>query len=258
MPGIYAHYRFGAQLLPNFSPEVRRVVKRHRSLYDMGLHGPDLLYYHNVLKRTEQVSLGYRIHRERGKTVFTRAAKRLRLEPSEPGLAYLYGLLAHYCLDRYCHPLIHMEAEAGTAGHIRMETEFDRFLLELDGKKPARTQDISPHMALTDPECAVVAWFYPSVTAKDVRRSVTTMARVTRILAMPQGRIRDVLENTIGRKFSQHIMGQQPDPACAHLDAALLTLYGDAFAAYPVLEKQLTAYLTCGVPLGADFDPIFG
>ena len=258
MPGSYAHYRFGAQLLPVLTPEVRRVVKRHRALYDMGLHGPDVFFYHNIWRKTPVVNLGYQLHRTSGATIFTRAAKRLRLEPSEGGLAYLYGLLAHYCLDSHCHPLVHRLTDDSQMGHVALETEFDRHLLVLDGKTPPSTQDCSLHMQLTDEECAVVAAFYPGVTGPDVAKSVRTLATVTKLLATPTGKFRETVNKTLPKNFAAMLMFDEPDPVCSLHDTDLLDCYNRAFAAFPGLEKQITAYLTCGVPLSDGFADTFG
>lgn len=258
MPGSYAHYRFGAQLLRDLSPEVRRVVKHHRALYDMGLHGPDIFFYHNIWRKTPVVKLGYQLHRTSGATIFTRAAKRLRLEPSEPGLAYLYGLLAHYCLDSHCHPLVHALTDDGGMGHVELETEFDRYLLALDGKTPPSTQDCSLHMQLTDEECAVVAAFYPGATRQDVAKSVRTLATVTKLLATPSGRFREVVNKTLPKDFAAMLMFDGPDPVCSLHDEDLMACYTKACAAFPGLERQITAYLTCGVPLSDGFDTTFG
>lgn len=258
MPGSYAHYRFGAQLLPILSPEVRRVVKHHRALFDMGLHGPDVFFYHNIWRKTPVVNLGYQLHRTSGATIFTRAAKRLRLEPSEGGLAYLYGLLAHYCLDSHCHPLVHELTDEGEMGHVELETEFDRYLLVLDEKTPPSTQDCSLHMQLTDEECAVVAAFYPGVTWQDVAKSVRTLAKVTKLLATPTGKFRETVNKTLPKNFAAMLMFDEPDPFCSLHNEDLMDCYDRAFAAFSGLEKQITAYLTCGVPLSDGFADTFG
>lgn len=258
MPGSYAHYRFGAQLLPVLSPEVRRVVKRHRALFDMGLHGPDIFFYHNIWHKTPVVKLGYQTHGTSGATLFTRAAKRLRLEPSEAGLAYLYGLLAHFCLDSHCHPIVHQLTDGGELGHVELETEFDRFLLVLDGKTPPSTQDCSLHMQLSEEECQVVAGFYPGVTGQDVAKSVRTLATVTRLLATPAGKFRGFVNKTLPKSFAAMLMFDEPDPMYSPYDAQLLEGYDKAIAAFSGLEKQITVYLTCGVPLGEGFADTFG
>lgn len=258
MPGGYAHYRFGAQLLPKLSPEVRRVVKRHRALFDVGLHGPDIFFYHNIWKKTAVVKLAYQVHDASGATVFTRAAKRLRLEPSEPGLAYLYGLLTHYCLDSHCHPFVNALAHGDDADHVALETEFDRFLLETDGKTPPSTQDCSLHMQLTPEECAIVATFFPGTTWQDVDKCVRTLAVTTKLLATPAGKLRQGINKLLPRSFSALVMFDRADPRWCKHDEDLLERYNKALAAFPGLEKQITAYLTCGVPLGDGFADIFG
>lgn len=261
MPGNYAHYRFGAELLKTLPSDVRRTVNRHRGLYDMGLHGPDIFFYYNPGRKNAVGGLGSKFHHQSGKDFFTRVCKRHRLEPSEAARAYLYGLLAHYCLDMVCHPFIHKHTDDGEIGHVALETEFDRYLLDLDGKRPPHAQDCSRHMILNDAECAVAAGFYPGVTAKQVSRSVRNMANTAKLLAMPPGLPRQALKTGIGlaaRKFRQHCMTEEPNPVCAHLDEELETLYGMAFQLYPKLLKQITAYLTCSVPLGSEFDPEFG
>ena len=46
MPSSYAHYRFGTQIIPMMPADVRGPILRQRALFDMGLHGPDFLFYH--------------------------------------------------------------------------------------------------------------------------------------------------------------------------------------------------------------------
>ena len=185
MPAAYAHYRFGKLLIPQLPSEVRQCVQRFRRLYDVGLQGPDIFFYHNILVDDSMKKLAQKLHSMSGREFFTMACRRLRLEPTEAGQAYLYGLLAHYCLDSVCHPLIQATAAEGAIGHIELETEFDRYLLTLDGKESPETFDISQHMKLTKGECVTVAGLYPSVSPGNVLQSIQTMAAVTKLLATP-------------------------------------------------------------------------
>lgn len=261
MPYNYAHYRFGVQMLPLLSPEVQKVVKRNRQMYDIGLHGPDIFFYHNILKRDDVGRYASHLHGFSGQVLFTRLAKRLRLSPSEPAMAYLFGLLTHYCLDSHCHPMINAASAVGTFGHVQLETEFDRHLMVLDGKTPPSTHFTGAHIRVTDAEAAVIAEFYTGVTTQDVKRSVANMAQSAKLLAMPQSPVRTVLDRAIrgsGHAIREFIMTDQPDPACAHLDEGLMGLYEAAATAFPELARQLTAYLSCGVPLGDEFMPTFG
>ena len=106
MPSNYAHYRFGVEMLQLMPGDIRRTVNRFRRLYDMGLHGPDVFFYYNPLHQTKTGEMGRRIHKQSGADLFMRICRSLRMEPSEGGEAYLYGLLTHYCLDSLCHPYV--------------------------------------------------------------------------------------------------------------------------------------------------------
>lgn len=255
MPNIYAHYRFGVALLPLLPADVRRTIQRFRRLYDVGLHGPDIFYF----CIGSSARLGSKFHRQTGQEFFQRVCRTVRLERSEASLSYLYGVLIHYCLDSMCHPLVH-ERE-GTATHQQIETEFDRFLLEKDGRVPPQCQDFSHHLKLTQGECETVAKFYPPATRQTVQMGVRNMASVTRILAAPDGARRKLVEGGIRLFAPKHqgmLMTDGADPACAELDAPLEALYEKAIGAFPEMFNQLQAHLTYSAPLEGDFTRIFG
>ena len=261
MPSTYAHYRFGVELLPTLPGDIRRTIQRFRRLFDVGHHGPDIFYYYSPLLKTSAGFLGIKFHEQTGQEFFQRVCRAVRLERSEAALAYLYGVLCHYCLDSVCHPFITEQASAGPATHVEIETEFDRFLLETDGKVPPCTQDMSPHIRLTPGECETVAKFYPPASERNVKDAVRQMAFVTRLLTAPEGARRTALEKGIrilGKEFSGMLMTAGPDPRCAHLDGELMALYRQAAADFPEKLSQLQAHMTYSAPLEADFAPIFG
>lgn len=257
MPFNYAHYRFAARLLNEAPDEVRRTVDRFRRLYDVGLHGPDIFMCRGPVLR----KLSRKFHRQTGKEFFGRVVRSLRLEPSEGGLAYLYGLLTHFCLDSLCHPFVNEQSASGEATHVEIEAEFDRFLLELDGKLPPAGQDLSAHIRLTPRECAIAARFYPGANTLQVQSCVANMALFAKVLATPPGKGRDLLVKTVGLtgdELPRFFMTEAPNERCAHLDVELLTLYNTAAEQFPRMLAQLQAHLHHNAPLGAEFDKIFG
>lgn len=261
MPSHYAHYRFGTQILPGLPADIRRPVQRFRRLFDVGLHGPDLFFYYNILMNTPVGNLGKKFHAQSGIDFFTMVCRRHRLEPTEAGQAYLYGLLAHYCLDSTCHPFINSIAEEGKIGHVELETEFDRFLLTQDGKTPAHTFDCSRHMKLTKGECVTVSGFFPPSTPANIHQSVSNMAGLVKWLASPNGPGRTALNAAVsitGDKFKEYVMGPLPNSNCAHLDEELMGLYNRALEKYPAMVEELTAHLTYNASLGEDFTASFG
>lgn len=261
MPSNYAHYRFGVAALAAIPKEARKPISRFRRLYDVGLHGPDLFFYYNPLMSTRVGRLGASFHGQTGQEFFTRICRGLRLEPTEAGIAYLCGALGHYCLDSACHPFINRMVEECPATHVQIETEFDRFLLEKDGKLPPHTQAIVKHLRLTPGECATVAQCYPGAAAGNIRRCVNNMAFCGKLLAAPEGPRRDALKAALGRMGEAAggmLMTAAPDPQCSHLDGELLALYDQALARYPMLLAQVQDLLRKSIPLGEDFHSNFG
>lgn len=259
MPSTYAHYRFGTELLPSMPADVRRTIQRFRRLYDVGLHGPDIFFYHTSLIKTANSFLGIKYHDQTGQEFFGRVCRLARLERSEASLSYLYGVLTHYCLDSALHPLISDRATVGLTS-LEIETEFDRFLLEKDGKNPPHAQDFSPHLKLTPGEWETVAKFYPPANANLVKESLQKMAAFLKLLAAPEGAKRLVVSKGIGLlggELAGAVMTLGPNPKCAHLDPELMDCYDAAVAKFPELLRQLQAHITYNATLEKEFIDVF-
>lgn len=260
MPGNYAHYRFGQELISHMDPRQQRIIGRFRQLYDMGLHGPDLFYYTDSLLLKTDGKPGKQFHELTGKAFFEQACQGARTQGSEGMTAYLCGLLAHYTLDSTCHPFIHRNT-TDKLTHDQIETEFDRYLLNMDGHKPAHLYDCSRHMSLSDGEAALIAPLYPGMSAAQVKSCARNMKRSARLLTMPKGFRRDLSTAVLSRiapQTAHRIMPLHANRACASLDPSLLRLYEMAASRYDLLLELLFAHLKKGVPLGPDFDAVFG
>jgi hypothetical protein len=259
MPSTYAHYRFGTQLLPTLPADARRTIQRFRRLYDVGLHGPDIFFYHSPIIKTATSFLGIKYHEQTGQEFFQRVSRTVRLAKSEAAQAYLYGVLTHYCLDSVCRPLIREKAAEGVTT-LEIETEFDRFLLELDGKIPPHTQDMSPHLKLTPGEHETVAKFYPPATDRFVKDCLQKMAIFVKLLAAPEGARRTAITKGValaGGKLANAVMKTGPDPKCCQFNEELLARYQQAVEKFPVLLEQLQALMTYNAPLDAEFADTF-
>lgn len=259
MPSTYAHYRFGIQLLPVMPADARRTIQRFRRLYDVGLHGPDLFFYHAPLIKTANTFLGIKYHEQTGREFFQRVARGIRLEKSEAAQAYLYGVLAHYCLDSVCRPVVQQLADE-TVSTLELETEFDRFLLELDGKVPAHTQDMSPHLKLTPGEFDTVAKFYPPATGRHIQDCLQKMAFFVKLVATPEGPARKTMTygvSLLGKELKGAVMTPDPNPKCAHRNPALKEAYEEAVSRFPEMLTQIQALMTYNASLEGDFENTF-
>lgn len=260
MPSNYAHFRFGSAMLDVMPGDIRRTVCRYRRLYDVGLHGPDIFFYYNPLLPEKSRKLGRKFHGQTGSEFFARVCRNLRLQPSEAGYAYLFGVLAHYCLDSVSHPLVLAATKGGEISHLAIETEFDRFLLEKDGRKPAHTYDPSPHIRLTAEECKIVPQFYPGTNSRQIQETVRSMAQATKLLAGKNPGYRLIMEKSlhlVPGNVRDLVMPEQPDPACEKINAELFCAYEDAMEKATRMINRLGAHLTYNAPLGEDFTSTF-
>lgn len=255
MPASYAHYRFGKLLLPELPADVRQCITRFRRMYDMGLHGPDIFFYHNPFLDTAAGKLAKQFHSQSGQVFFPGACA---AADTEAGRAYLYGLLAHYCLDAACHPFITRAVQNGEAGHVALEAEFDRYLMALDGIAEPHRQDITRHMKLTRGECMTAARFYPPATGANVHQSVGFMAFALRFLAGGSRKKREALLKKLKPGLCDFFIPEEPVAAYARMDSELLARFNRAYGQYPQLLRQLEACRKTGEPLGEEFLPTFG
>ncbi len=259
MPSTYAHYRFGTQLLHTMPADVRRTIGRFRRLYDVGVHGPDIFFYQAPVIKTAATFLGIKYHEQTGQEFFQRVSRAIRLGKSEAAQAYLYGVLTHYCLDSVCRPAI--KAMAGESlSTLEIETEFDRFLLEKDGKTPPHRQDMSPHLKLTPGEFETVAKFYPPATSRHIQDCLQKMALFVKLLATPDGPARKTMAagvSLLGKELKGAVMTLGPNPKCDFCNEPLLEAYQQAMDRFPAQLAQIQALMTYNAPLEGEFSDTF-
>ncbi len=256
MPSSYTHYRFGTQIIPLMPADVRGPILRNRALFDMGLQGPDFLFYHNFIKKTPLFRLGSVYHERSGAFFFTQVCDHLRQHPSEAGFAYLHGLLAHYCLDSICHPFVYSMTDDTNLDHSELESEFDRYLIALDGYKKPHEVNICRYLKLQKEEYAVVAGFYPELSAEDAAMCIRNMALALRLLTIPTAAGHQAVvafTRLAGGNTAGKVMSIGANPKCDHLNGKMLELYNLALAKYPEFLEQLNAHMAYGEPFGDHF-----
>lgn len=253
MPSTYAHYRLGKQLLPTLPTDVKQCVSRFRRMYDMGLQGPDFFFYHNPFMKTKAGELGYRFHGQSGKEFFAQACK---AADSEAARAYLYGLLGHYCLDSVSHPFIKEKEKRGEGKHVSMETEFDRYLMAMDGLSSPHTQDLGNMIHLTRGECVTVAAFYPPATPNQVNQSVKFMAVSLSFLAKKKQSFLGKM--LLSPELMEHAIPEEADKTAQLINSELLARFNWCLRDYPKLLEQLENHRKNGEDLGEEFTPVFG
>lgn len=255
MPASYAHQRFGAQVLKTMPAEQRQCVQRFRRMFDAGLHGPDIFFYYNPFWKNAVCDLARDFHRQTGQEFFRAACK---AASSEAARAYLYGLLAHYCLDSLCHPLVNQLDSIGEAKHTLLESEFDRYLLALDGEQDPAHFDAGKRLRLTRGECMTAAEFYPGVEGGQVNRSVKAMAFFIRYLATGNVQRKKAFLDKLKPGLTDHMIPAEENEEFALYVRELKDRYDEAAGRYPFLLEAITAHMDSGRDLGGLFEPNFG
>ena len=255
MPANYAHYRFGKLALPTLPANARQCIGRFRRMYDIGLHGPDILFYYNPIMDTPVGQLGHSYHTFSGQKFFEQACKQA---DSEAARAYLYGLLGHYCLDSLCHPYVNRLVDIGEARHIALESQLERRLLIFDGEASPATFDMSSRLKLTRGECMTVAQFYPPATGANISRSMKLMRFCVHFLSSPKRAQREKLLGRVKPELCDIFIPETENEEMSLYVDDLVELYGQALERYPRMMEELTAHMETGAPLGKDFAPTFG
>lgn len=176
-------------------------------------------------------------------------------------MAYLFGVLAHYCLDEAFHSIIDPWVEEKKAVHTRVETEFDRYLLELDGHIPAYTQNTVAHLHPTPGELETIAWAYPPATSAQIRRCFSRMQLINSFLATPSKVKRGISRKLVrlaGEAGTGVFMEEKADLSCAWTIKPLLAQYRRASRRFPIMAQMLYDHLIQGTPLGDEFAEKFG
>lgn len=244
MPTTYAHYRFGKDVLSCLPMPLRNSIREHRELYDIGLHGPDILFYYKVLSKNPVNQTGYRLHAQKASEFFLRAKNVLdQTENKAAARAYLYGFICHFALDSTCHPYIEKMIQVSGISHSEIETEFDRLLLTEDHYNPVKHLSVN-HIHPTERNASIIAPFFENITTREIQVALKDMIRYHKLLLMNSEAKRKLLLTAM--KILQiydtchgMIMNTAANPDCANYCLLLKKLYAEAI---PVTVSLIHKY----------------
>lgn len=234
MPSIYAHQKFGNDVLPLLPETVRKRIAEHSDLYHIGLQGPDIFFYYHPLSWGDVPKYGNRMHELSGHQFFGNALERWyglpentaeEQERKKAARAYLYGVLCHYTLDSSCHKFIDETAEAGITSHAELEGDYDRHLIAAEGRNPVCevvTRQFHPSRSAAE----AIAVFYPEMNAEIVEEALRSCVSFQRLLLCRHDAKRNFIYavlKLLGKYDSlhPHIMNKEPDPDCQEAERTL-------------------------------------
>lgn len=242
MPAVYTHYRFASDVLTQLPDALRARIEPHRSVFDLGLHGPDVFLYHNPLLKGSVNRLGTSLHEQTGTDVFRRFFA--LYDSSDAAFAYLSGFLCHFALDSTCCPYLEQMELLGVS-HDLLETQLDRCFLLLDAKDPICT-DLTAHIDPSNQNTKVAAAFFPQVSQSQLEQALKQMIFYHRLIQPKSRAKRQLLTAAVTAArvrdgLGARIMQDHDIPACKQMITRLRALYGEAI--------PLATELICQFPL---------
>lgn len=263
MPSTYAHRRFGADVLVKLPKELRQKILPYRTLYDMGLHGPDLLFYYRALQSNPVNRLGNAMHEKPGRVFFARARGVVNTaQNKDAALAYVLGFVCHFALDSTCHPYVERYTRESGVSHCEIETEFDNRLMREDHLNPLKFFTAG-HICPSREAAKVIAPFYEGVTVSEAYGAMRGMVRVHHLLQATSPAKRWVVLTALkvaGTYDFMHglVANPEPNPRCERSGEELEALYQQAIPLAVRLIMEYTEGLSTGAPLDKAYDHTFG
>ncbi len=139
MPHYYAHRVFGHLVWNAFPAPLRQKLDGQSPGFQLGLYGPDPLFFYSLNQKNPIVVTGHAQHEAPPHAVLERYRGQLD-QPQAAG--YVLGWLSHYLLDAICHPIVLANC-SGPITHALVELALDRRLLRQYplGKEPVYDMD---------------------------------------------------------------------------------------------------------------------
>lgn len=125
MPHYYAHRVFGHLVWNAFPSSIRQQILGQNTGFQLGLYGPDPLFFYSLNQQHPYVITGHKQHESSPHAVLERY-RGLLAQPQAAG--YALGWLSHYLLDAVCHPIV-LANSKGPVSHAVLELALDRRLM---------------------------------------------------------------------------------------------------------------------------------
>ena len=243
MPTTYAHWYFGQQCLEVMPNGLKAIVNKHRSLYDLGVHGPDIFFY--SLNDSSIAKYGSNMHIESGKNIFTLFKSKLNKKDDnyEGKLSYVLGFLTHFIFDSTAHSYVERKRKYENISHNKVEAEYDRHLIELYNH---RTFNRAKLIKTNKDTIKVLTAFYPydeNTVKSFLRLQKMILNFIHANTEVKRKFVRIIAEKINKPEYGDLVMGAKECPVCADSNVRIDKLRQNALTIFPKLLDNLMNYL---------------
>lgn len=240
MPTTYAHYTFGKEVLKELNEKLRFSISNNIDLYNIGLHGPDILFYYKPLQSNRVNELGNKIHKINADIFFEQAKEKiLSCDDFNKAFAYIAGFICHYMLDSQCHPYIRLKENQ--ISHNEIETEFDRAIMLKDNLNPITFKPTS-HIVPSIDNAKCISKFFTDITPQEIFKTLKSMKFYLDLLVAPRPVSRALLIWLLKISGSNNkidlIKKYTPNEKCNEINFELIELYDDAIKPTALLIEE--------------------
>lgn len=264
MPGFYTHARFGEKVFETLPQDVRNRIHPYLDLFYIGLQGPDILFYYKAYKGNAISKKGYAQHDKKGYEFFQPAREIItKSDNADAAFSYIAGFICHFTLDSQCHPYIANVEEETKLSHAEIETEEDRYLLELDGKDSLRHLAVN-EVVISDLNTEVISGFFEGVQPEDIRRALRDMKFFSRMFCAPGKSKRSLVKLALklaGKEESMTgmIVNYEENPVCHESTVRIAKLSEEAIPlAGQLIEEYQNALEEKEIELHSRYQKTFG
>ncbi len=119
------------------SPKLQKKIRPYMNYYNIGVHGPDILFYYRSFSKNAVNQYGVKVHDEPMRCFMEHAFSVFKKQRRKnAAFAYLAGFMTHYILDSTCHPYIRRRMVETGISHAEMETDWDYLMMKRDYRNP--------------------------------------------------------------------------------------------------------------------------
>lgn len=262
MPAIYAHDRFGREVASKLSGEIKEIIKRYYTQFQIGLQGPDILFFYRPFYINAVAKYGIHLHHISAYPFFEHAVKVVKKRGrNSREYAYLLGFICHYALDSECHPYVSEMMKKTKVAHMEIEAEYEKMLLRMDGENPFSypVADLVPADEVT---ARAIAPFYEKVNEKIVQKSLLWLRFVKRLFTAKHKWKHDLINLVLKLAGQYHtyngLLHQRIDnEKCVESSLGLLRRMHHAVEVAEVLMQDFDACVQGKHTLGLRFDRNF-
>lgn len=210
MPGYMTHYIFGKQEYKKLSEsELKQAIRSNRNVFNLGLQGPDIFFFFPGYFLINKINLGSIMHRSKTgqcmRNMLQYIYKCKNNEEKKICIAYLAGFLAHYDLDRTCHPYIYYKTDYMHKGkayhgrHVALETDIDFILSREILKQKISKVDYAGLVRLNRIQCRAVGKML-SEACREAYDNIRFGEKIAYAVVANMGHMIDIIKDQYGKK----------------------------------------------------------